>query len=173
MHWLRYFAIFLLACRASSQSTDRQSPVILNDTIREDCQHLEKQCCNHNHPCCCSRKVCTRMDCMNFTFPPEGPPEGPPETAFFKFTGLEPGAPCCGPNCAPNQCLELLKLQLLAIEDPLRAQRDSLKTTPHEIDCCGEGCSVRGCFSDILQNLIQLQSPIQNTQRAGIEGMEP
>jgi hypothetical protein len=166
MYTSRYFAIFLLACCVSPHSADRQSPIAVEE-VRGDCVHLRKLCCNANHPCCCSRVVCTHMDCMQYIFPPDKSPE----TAFFKFTGLEPGAPCCGPKCSLNQCLELIKLQLIAIQDPLRTQRDNLEESPDEVDCCGEGCSNRGCFSDILDNLIQLQSPINNTQNTHKSGI--
>jgi hypothetical protein len=163
MHPLKYFVILLLACCVSSYSADRQSP-IGPEACKKDCKvtDLWELCCPSVHPCCCCSAVCTKKGCMQYL----GEPHEPPETAFFKFTGLGPCAPCCGPECSMNQCLELIKLQLLAIQDPLRAQRDSLEKSADEVDCCGEGCSNRGCFSDILTNLIQLQSPIQNTQNA-------
>jgi len=165
MHPLKYFAILLLACCVSSHSADRQSlidPGADKQGCSANCRNLYSQCCPTRNPCCCCRDVCTNLDCIQFL----RQPNGPPETAFFKLTGLEPGAPCCGPQCSLDQCLELIKLQLLAIQDPLIAQRDGLEKTPYEVDCCGEGCSTRGCFSNLLTNLIQLQSPIQNTQNA-------
>lgn len=165
MHLFKYFAILLLASCVSSHSANRQSLIAPEANIQgcsANCGNLYSLCCPARYPCCCCRAVCTNLDCIQFI----QPPRGPPETAFFNLTGLRPGAPCCGPKCSFDQCLELVKLQLLAIQDPLRAQRDSLEEYPGEVDCCGEGCSTRGCLSSLLTDLIQLQSPIQNTQNA-------
>jgi hypothetical protein len=165
MHPLKYFAVLLLARYVSSHSPDRQSLIDLEaDTqaCHANCSNLYSRCCRKRNPCCCCKRVCTNLDCIQFL----QPPYEPPETAFFNLTRLAPGAPCCGPKCSFDQCLELIRLQLLAIQDPLRIQRDSLEERPGEVECCGEGCSTRGCFSNLLTNLIQLQSPIQNTQNA-------
>ena len=171
MHLLKYFAVLLLACGVLSHSGVHQSLINPDASAlgcHKNCRKKTSQCCPRRNPCCCCAEVCTNLDCLQYM---RVIPSEPPETAFFNSTGVGPGAPCCGPTCSPDQCLQLIKLQLLAMQDPLTIQRDGLGKYPDDVECCGEGCSTRGCFSNILTNIIQLQSPIQNTQNGTISTM--
>ena len=69
-----------------------------------------------------------------------------------------------------DRCLELIKLQLGALQGPLEIERNNTgdvdgypAAEDDDSPCCGVGCSARGCFQKLLDSIILLQTPIQNT----------
>jgi hypothetical protein len=124
-------------------------------------------CCRCWNPCCCSKDVCTLYACLSFKSTIA--PDNEPDTAYLTFLGLGDDAPCCGPTCSMDRCLELVRSQLEALQSPLEQERNKTKEntdligSTEDANCCGSGCSARGCFQNLLDTIIKLQNPILET----------
>lgn len=136
--------------------------------------NLPKMCCSCWNPCICGEDdICPIAGNFLSILAPGSAPGSDPETVFFDSMRDGPGAPCCGPNCRPQQCLDMTKLELGALEGPLKWQLETLNEStlgvtadsdPKPTDCCGPGCEVTGCFRTLLNTVIKMQTPINNTQ---------
>jgi hypothetical protein len=127
----------------------------------------DKHCCQCVYQCTCNPTVCTNLRALTFIFGHR--PDHEPETAFLTFLGLGDDAPCCGPSCSMDRCLELVRTQFVVLREPLENERDQTKEQAgligdaEDVDCCGSGCPARGCFQTLLDSIILLQHPILET----------